>query len=773
MSEPQAAPKDRRASLRLLFLAAAVLLGPILFLSRSLQRGGMPDFPTACANGAPFYVAASYRGQTGSNRPPNANAPSVILFKDTPQDRMHQELANFQEVGTVWGLGYAKQDQAIYAATFQKRAMPYGPDGAGGIYRIDLKTGDIRTFAVVPNAGGRNRSSPMGNGSRDFDESSAKLVGKAALGDLEINPDETELAVVNLNDRKIYRYELATGKLLGVFDHGAIKEKWAADARPFALAWYGKYLYHGLVNARGAGSTFVANIYRSNPDGSEMTLVSSTNLRYTRDGVRLRTVSGASVNWGPWSDRLPPARDRASLHDPQPMLTDFVFTDSGTLVLALRDRYWDISTGWVEEQYTTVTQEHAIDPTTPTPDVKVIAEEAIGFGDILEGKPKDLQWEVGTDPEFLNDTNGIGHAESAFGGLACIRGSEVVAADVYGVEKARTERVVGFEGVYWYDTTTGNKTGKEVVGQPGSFEDYKSFLDKPVNPANADTFVDIIFIFEFYRDVASLGDIEALCDPCMPAEVPPTPTDTVEIPTDTPTPTPTDTPTPTPTPTNTPTPTPTDTPTPTPTNTPNPKPIYLPLLLREQCDPEKAVADVILVLDISSSMTGEKFDAIKVAAKAFLAAMNFPSDHVAIVTFATVGKTLIPLTGDEAALNKTVDDMVLESGTHIDQGLLRAQELLATRRLDATPMVVVMTDGLQFEKALEEPQVLAAQLRGAGILLHVVGLGTDVDAGYLLRMAGGDQTKVHLSPRSEELTAIYVEIARLIPCPPSAYWANR
>ena len=48
-----------------------------------------------------------------------------------------------------------------------------------------------------------------------------------------------------------------------------------------------------------------------------------------------------------------------------------------------------------------------------------------------------------------------------------------------------------------------------------------------------------------------------------------------------------------------------------------------------------------------------------------------------------------------------------------------------------------------------------------------------VDAGYLLRMAGGDTSKLHLSPRADELAAIYVEIARLIPCPPSAYWANR
>lgn len=32
-------------------------------------------------------------------------------------------------------------------------------------------------------------------------------------------------------------------------------------------------------------------------------------------------------------------------------------------------------------------------------------------------------------------------------------------------------------------------------------------------------------------------------------------------------------------------------------------------------------------------------------------------------------------------------------------------------------------------------------------------------------MAGGDPAKLHLSPRSDELTAIYVQIARLIPCP--------
>jgi hypothetical protein len=57
---------------------------------------------------------------------------------------------------------------------------------------------------------------------------------------------------------------------------------WVKDARPFALAWFGGWLYHGVVNARGTGSDFVAKIYRSRGDGSEMTEVANLPLRYRR-----------------------------------------------------------------------------------------------------------------------------------------------------------------------------------------------------------------------------------------------------------------------------------------------------------------------------------------------------------------------------------------------------------------------------------------------------------------------------------------------------------
>ena len=96
MSERRAGPMPRPDHRqRLALLLAALLLGPFIFLVASLRRAGMPDFAAACQTGAPFHVAAVYRGQIDPNRPPSNQAPSVILFQDTPENRVHHELANF------------------------------------------------------------------------------------------------------------------------------------------------------------------------------------------------------------------------------------------------------------------------------------------------------------------------------------------------------------------------------------------------------------------------------------------------------------------------------------------------------------------------------------------------------------------------------------------------------------------------------------------------------------------------------------------------------
>jgi hypothetical protein len=86
-------------------------------------------------------------------------------------------------------------------------------------------------------------------------------------------------------------------------------------------------------------------------------------------------------------------------------------------------------------------------------------------------------------------------------------------------------------------------------------------------------------------------------------------------------------------------------------------------------------------------------------------------------------------------------------------------------------VVVVMTDGLQSGDH-DRPLALGAELRAANVELYGVGLGTDVDAAYLVTLVGAAE-RVYLSPTPDDLAAIYEQIARLIPCPAASYWGRR
>ena len=205
----------------LLLFATSLVTAPLIAVMFSLAtREELPDFEALCDTGQPFYAVSSYRAQRGTNQQPGPGSASIIVFQDTKDETAHYELATFQQTGAVWGLAYHAGQHAVFASTYHKRGLPYGPEGPGGIYRIDLATDAVTTFAVVPNAGSRQRAGTFTNGSFEHDSGTARNVGKVALGDLDLNDDGTELFVVNLNDRLIYRYDVATGALIGSFPHG-------------------------------------------------------------------------------------------------------------------------------------------------------------------------------------------------------------------------------------------------------------------------------------------------------------------------------------------------------------------------------------------------------------------------------------------------------------------------------------------------------------------------------------------------------------------------
>lgn len=751
----------------------AIALG-IVNLDR--LTAGAPDFDQACVDGDPYYVASAFRAQSGRGRRPDTAAPSVILFRDTPSDNPQFELASFADTGSVFGLAYSRGEPAIYSGAYRKRGLPYGPGGAGGIYRTDLDTGVTELWTQVPDAG-TQIGGRMADGERDQDDGAAREVGKVALGDLEVNDAGTELFAVNLNNRKIYRFDLATKAILSEFDMGAMSEDWGpVGGRPFGLAWYSGRLYHGVVNSRGSAANMVSIVYSSRPDGSDMQQVAVINMRYPRDGVRLRNVVGSQTSWSPWSDEIDRklnAQQRPEMHRPQPMLTDLAITNTGVMVVGLRDRHWDISLQWIRDDERYATSTHGGAP-TPTPFTKpgdtLMSEEGLGFGDIIHGTLSDGTYKFVPRPEHFDDTNALSHDESATGGVAWIPDTDRVVATSYGVKRAAKD-TLAYEGVYWYELAGGNQVSEETVGAPGFTEPYDVTGGGPLRAWAHGPWVDTLYIWNFLSDIGSLGDTEVLCiyQPQAPTPSEPLPSNT---------PTASDTPVATATATDTPTRTPTRTPSPMSTEQPSAtprvlRPAYLPILLREHCAPEWANADTVLVFDNSSSMAGEKIDAARQAALAFLRAVELGSDQIGLVVFSEEAQVISPLSGDGPTLEAAIRGIDVAYGTRIDRGLAAARRVLEgpERKPDNSPMIVLLTDGIQVGDP-EPPQTLARAIRESGVALYIVGLGQDLDFDYLEALAG-DRTRLRLSPNSAELAAIYEAIARLIPCAPEVFWGRR
>jgi len=261
----------------------------------------------------------------------------------------------------------------------------------------------------------------------------------------------------------------------------------------------------------------------------------------------------------------------------------------------------------------------------------------------------------------------------------------------------------------------------------------------------------------------------------------------------------------TPGPTITPSPTPTITPSPTPTPTPRPKPIYLPILLKERCEPTSYYADISLVLDMSTSMNWPtdsgrpKLEAVIESAQAFVAPLDMTPDEngrsyqVAIVGFNSTAWIQAPLSNDKGDALKAIDDLRGRQGqgTRLDLAFYRGNEALdPARRIPGnTAVMIVLTDGLPNtvpydpEDGMMETTVLkAAQAaKDAGIKVFTIGVGKDdptaplleqINAA-LLRACASTADMFYHEPDAEKLQEIYDQISGQIdPCPGRHDWGT-
>ena len=138
--------------------------------------------------------------------------------------------------------------------------------------------------------------------------------------------------------------------------------------------------------------------------------------------------------------------------------------------------------------------------------------------------------------------------------------------------------------------------------------------------------------------------------------------------------------------------------------------------------------DIVLVLDLSSSMLAEDLEPNRIGA-AREAAASFvrrrPNDRIGLVVFAGEAFTQAPLTLDHRVVTTLIEELevgVVEDGTAIGMGLATAVKRLDDSSAESK-VIVLLTDGRNNRGSIDPPT--AAQMAQAlGVRVYAVGAGT-------------------------------------------------
>ncbi len=184
------------------------------------------------------------------------------------------------------------------------------------------------------------------------------------------------------------------------------------------------------------------------------------------------------------------------------------------------------------------------------------------------------------------------------------------------------------------------------------------------------------------------------------------------------------------------------------------------------CPTKLVPADVILVIDRSGSMVRDgKIEAAKAAAIAFVNRTDPAQTRVGLVAIAGTAVRVSGLTDDRALLTRFIEDLVIDAGTNLVDGLAEARRALSGGdvRPGANRYIVFLTDGRHTvpQPPASDLNRVISQVKSDGIVVYSIGLGYDLDAQVLRRMATSP-THYYASPTAADLEKIYLEIAQRI-----------
>lgn len=179
---------------------------------------------------------------------------------------------------------------------------------------------------------------------------------------------------------------------------------------------------------------------------------------------------------------------------------------------------------------------------------------------------------------------------------------------------------------------------------------------------------------------------------------------------------------------------------------------------------EETNVDVMLVIDRSGSMAGQKIADAKNAAKQFVDLM-VEGDKIGVVSFSSSGTVNYGLTTIAGAVRqdaKNAIDAISAGGqTSIGAGLQKGADELTTKGGPTHPWAMVLLSNGGENRAPFVSDVLPSIVE-AGIVVHTIGLGTGTNEALLQDIASQTGGTYHFAPSSQELADIYSQISAAV-----------
>ncbi len=165
--------------------------------------------------------------------------------------------------------------------------------------------------------------------------------------------------------------------------------------------------------------------------------------------------------------------------------------------------------------------------------------------------------------------------------------------------------------------------------------------------------------------------------------------------------------------------------------------------------------DVVLILDVSGSMAGNKLTNLVDASKNVLALLR-PGDRVALVTFSQRTVVRRPLSSDIAVVMQEVEGLVAAGQTSLFDALYTGLSL--RRTADTRQMVLLFSDGRDNTSWLSGKQIEQI-VRESDVVVYAVGLdnGFKGDLQEIVQIAGGT---VIVARSPNDLKPLFVRIVR-------------